>query len=310
MNNRRSSSRFGSNCAVRSRIVFLAPLRVGLPFKQIVVDGALHTRLLSSAQELRGRVYLRDSAIQPWELTLGRHIQAPDEASWHVLTVNENDTVTGCLRYLQHHEGVVFSELGLSRSAVANSLHWASLVRKGVEAQISSAARRRISYVELGGWAISEERRLSSDAIRMILSVYALAELTGSALAVTTATRRHDSASILRRMGGRLLNVDGREVPPYYDPKYGCEMELLVFDSRSPRPRFQALIEDYRLALPEFPLILSDLSSPEIRTSSDIRILADAIEEPDLHLCRQSESAGPYPSGPAPKPAGGHKGLT
>jgi hypothetical protein len=296
VNKLRSSSQLKPNNGIRSRIVLLAPVTVGLPFRQIRFDGASHSRLLSEAQKLRGSVYLQDSAIEPWELSAdGRHIQAADNLSWHVLTVDEHEQVTGCLRYLQHHEGVVFSELALSTSAVANSRDWASIVRKGIEAQISDAARRGLSYVELGGWAISEGRRLTSDALRMILSVYALAGLTGSALAVTTATKRHESASILRRMGGWPLNADGHEVPPYYDTKYGCEMELLVFDSTSPNPNYEAFIEDYQHHLPECPVILPEGFPRQIETSFDIRSLSAALEESDLHCSPQS---APWTSAP------------
>ena len=184
------SSRLTSRGAARSRLVLLAPLQLNHPFSQILADGVRYQKLLSEAQQLRGRIYLQDSAIQPWEVSAsGRYIQASDKASWHVLTVDENERVTGCVRYFQHHKEVVFSELGLSKSAIANSVEWAPLVRDAVQAQISSAARRRFSYVELGGWALSHELRYSAAALRMILSVYALASVTGNALAVTTAIR-------------------------------------------------------------------------------------------------------------------------
>ena len=32
-------------------------------------------------------------------------------------------------------------------------------------------------------------------------------------------------------------------MPPYYDPHYRCEMELLTFDSRRPNERYANLIE-------------------------------------------------------------------
>jgi hypothetical protein len=57
-------------------------------------------------------------------------------------------------------------------------------------------------------------------------------------------TTRHHSSSILRRLGGASL-VDGEEeIPPYYDPDYGCEMELLTFDSTKPNPRYADWIHD------------------------------------------------------------------
>jgi len=252
------------NIKNRSRIVLLAPQFDDLPFQNVITDGTRHRRLLSNAQQLRGKAYLRDSAINPWDLSpQGRHIQPADNASWHVLMVDHNDQVTGCLRYRKHRRDVAFSELSLAKAAVSNSCNYGGLVRDAVQAQIWTAVQRELAYVELGGWAISEALRFSGDAVRMVLTVYALAELTGGALAVTTATRRHNSASILKRMGGRPLRADGLELPPYFDPRYGCEMELLEFDSTAPNPQFRSLIDGHRDASSNLPVILSDVAHLE-----------------------------------------------
>jgi hypothetical protein len=67
--------------------------------------------------------------------------------------------------------------------------------------------------------------------------------MLGGALGLTTATVRHSSSTILRRLGGSLLEIGGSIVPPYYDPKYKCEMELLRFDSRKPSAKYAGLVE-------------------------------------------------------------------
>jgi len=241
-----------------SRIVILAQDVDGLPFQNVISDRIRHRSLLSSAQRLRGRAYLKDSAIQPWDLSRrGFYVQPADNASWHVLMVDNHDQVTGCVRYRKHHRNVVFPELELARAAAANSYKYSDLVRDAVQVQIRTAMERRLDYVELGGWAISEAMRFNGDAVRMVLTVYALAQLSGGALAVTTATRRHNSASILKRMGGRRLTANGSELPPYFHPKYGCEMELLGFDSTAPNPHFQELIDEYRVEFSTTQLVLS-----------------------------------------------------
>jgi hypothetical protein len=61
---------------------------------------------------------------------------------------------------------------------------------------------------------------------------------------LATATVRHGSASILRRIGLTPLVVDGSVVPPYYDPQYGCEMEALRFDSSAPNPKYGEMIRE------------------------------------------------------------------
>jgi hypothetical protein len=290
MEKQRWTRRLESNSPAGSRIILLAPVLVGHPFTRVSTDVERYKRLLLSAQQLRGRIYVRDSAIKPSELSLGgRHIQPADAVSWHLLTIDQDESVTGCLRYHEHNPGAGFSELGLSRSSIVDSREWGHVVRAAIQAQIVSAARRKISFVELGGWAISEKLRRRSDAVRMILSVYALARMTGGALAVTTATERHNSASILRRMGGSRLSTNGVEVPPYYDPRYGCEMEMLTFDSTSPGP-YEALIADYCTSLSDHPVILP--------TESSLRIETPGISV-GARIFRQSETRiRPFVTGP------------
>jgi hypothetical protein len=128
-------------------------------------------------------------------------------------------------------------------------------VREAVEAELHCAQKRGFYYVELGGWAICDELRCTTEALRTLLTVYALAQLQGGALGLTTATTRHHSSSILRRVGGRPLLAHGEELPSYYDSQYKCEMELLGFDSTSPNPRYMDWIVECRGALQTMPLI-------------------------------------------------------
>jgi hypothetical protein len=48
---------------------------------------------------------------------------------------------------------------------------------------------------------------------------------------------------MLKRMGGRPLSVAGVTLPAYFDPDYGCEMEILRFDSRAPSDRYRRHVE-------------------------------------------------------------------
>ena len=40
------------------------------------------------------------------------------------------------------------------------------------------------------------------------------------------------------------MECRGEALPPYSDPAYGCQMELLRFDSRYPNPRFSPLVRE------------------------------------------------------------------
>jgi hypothetical protein len=49
---------------------------------------------------------------------------------------------------------------------------------------------------------------------------------------------------MLRRIGlGGMLSA-GEELPTYYDPHYGCHMQVLQFDSRHPNPKYHAWVAE------------------------------------------------------------------
>lgn len=164
-----------------------------------------------------------------------------DERSWHVLLVDDDDSVSGCARYTAYPDNVGFHALGVSRSALAFSDQWGVKLREAVEHEMTAARKQGLAYVEVGGWALKEELRGTTDALRIALASYALAHLLGGCLGLGTATYRHSSCSILRRLGGRPLQLAGVELPPYYDPMYECRMEVLRFDSRKPHTRYEAM---------------------------------------------------------------------
>ena len=138
---------------------------------------------------------------------------------------------------------------------MAQSIVWGAKVRAAVEAELEEARRKDVAYVEFGGWALAEELRCKTEGLRIALAVYSLAQSLGGCIGISTATRRHRSSSILRRIGGLPLMADGVELPAYYDPQYGCEMEILRFDSNSPNPRYNRWIEQIRDHLRTVPVI-------------------------------------------------------
>lgn len=216
-------------------------------FTSVNVNGIEYNRLLSAAQKLRGRIYLRDGAIQPSQLSSdGRHVQREDLHSWHLLTLDENGVPGACARCVQHENTASFSDLSISHSALAKCRQWGRALRIAVEDELQAAHSRDVLFFEIGGWAISEALRCSTEAVRMLISFYALMQLLGGVIGVSTATTRHSSSSIIRRIGGRSLVGMGVELPSYYDPEYRCEMEVIRFDSMSPNPRYTSVIDECR----------------------------------------------------------------
>jgi hypothetical protein len=110
-------------------------------------------------------------------------------------------------------------------------------------------------FGEVGGWAVSEDHRRTAEPLRIILATYGLLELLGSCAGVATATFRHSSARILQKIGLTAITIDGSELAPYHDPQYGCLMQALQFDSRSPNPRFRGWIEELTADLSAAPVV-------------------------------------------------------
>jgi len=231
------------------RFQLLAPpqTRFSAGFGRAKINEQLYYQYLASLQSLRGRAYLKDGAIQPWELKEdGRFPMAGDEQSWHFLLIDEGERTIGCARYLVHPSTVPFEMLRIYQSPIMRDECWGEKVRKALDADLQRARQEDLAYVEIGGWALCEEWRGTRAALEILVASYALAHLWGGCLGSCTATMRHHSASILRRIGGSSFDLGGETIPPYQDPRYGCTMELLRFDSRSPAKRFVPLINQLK----------------------------------------------------------------
>jgi hypothetical protein len=214
-------------------------------FSDAKIDDEVYSGLLTSLQSLRGRVYLQDHAIQPWDVdAAGRFLMPGDDLSWHFLLTDNEQEVFGCVRYLVHPPPISFDKLLICHSSLALAAEWHEKVREAVENDIKLALEQQLSYVEVGGLALAEEWRGTSAVLDILVASYALGHLWGGCLGYCTATIRHSSSSILRKIGGARFQVRGEALPPYKDPGYGCEMELLRFDSRSPARRFIPLINE------------------------------------------------------------------
>jgi hypothetical protein len=120
---------------------------------------------------------------------------------------------------------------------------------------MARARQMRMGFGEVGGWAVAEGRRLTLEAIGILLATYGLLELLGGCMGVATATFRHSSATILRKIGLSSLDAGGVELQPYFDPSYGCEMEVLQFDSRFPSSKYISWVKELAVILKDAPII-------------------------------------------------------
>lgn len=238
------------SCSARE-LVLLAPSNRALPrfFQNVNTDSNRYHHLLDSMQALRAAVYLQDGAISENQLTDGRHRLASDDESWHLLLLDSAGRLCGCARYREYLNNTDYSELSVSRSTLANCPKWGKRLQSAVAAELALSRRLDVPYVELGGWALHERVRCTTEALRIALSTYGLAQALGGGVGISTATSRNSSASILQRIGGRPLHYESQELPPYHDFHYGCEMRVLRFYSWAPNPRYADWIADVKAEL-------------------------------------------------------------
>ncbi len=245
---------------IHNGLVLLAPEGGSVPasFTRRSFGPGRHAAWLSEAQKVRGTVYLQDGAVEASQLTAdGRHVQTSDSDSWHLLAVDGNGEVQGCARYRHLTGNISFDDLGVGESSLARCDRWGRSLRAAVESEIVRARCLGMAISEVGGWAIVPEKRCTATALRVAIATYSLAQLLGGCVGLSTATERHSSSSILRRIGGRSLVYQGTELPSYYDPDYRCRMEILRFDSSSPDAACGKLVERLSKRLAEATVVIA-----------------------------------------------------
>jgi hypothetical protein len=247
--------------------MILAPGDAALPaaFRQVYQDQRTYSQLLCNMQQMRGTIALEEGAVRKRDLGPGnRHVMAGDEDSWHLIRTDPNGTMIGCARILVHSKHANFGSLRVSQTPLANSPEWESQVRAAVENDIRVARNSEMTVVEPGGWVLDEKLRGGSDAVAIALSAFAWSQLIGGCLAYVTATVKHRSSAILRRLGGSPLKFQGQELPRYYDPEYECEMEILKFETRSLNSRFESSMAPLRALLAQSPVVQAERALVEL----------------------------------------------
>ena len=274
--------------AATERLVLLAPDgKLPSAFGRVETDPGFRSRLLHDMQRMRGRVYVEDGAVNPRELTAdGRHHTAQDDRGWHILTLDGQGQVAGCAWFLEHGPNVEPGDLRIRHCPLGRQVGWRARLRKAVGREIGRARQQGLGYVEVGGWAVSKVGHIATDGLLLALAGYGLGRLHGGVLGLTTATVRHCSSTILRRIGGSGLEADGVAIPSYFDPQYQCEMEILQFDSRMPNPRYERLIERLSERLSDvLVLTASDPSRvPAARGQAWSETLGGFSESPSIAL--------------------------
>jgi hypothetical protein len=181
-----------------------------------------------------------------------------------MLLMNPEQKISACALYHEHKNTIEPADLRVRNCPLATHSDWAPTLWKAVTGEIARARHEQLEFAELGGWAVAPEVRRTSGPLMMALAVYGFSRRHGGALGMTTATFRHCSAVILQRLGGSRFEVDGTTLPPYYDPRYDCMMEMLRFDSRFPNPKYVGLIDQLRDKLSQVRVITRSLAATSV----------------------------------------------
>jgi hypothetical protein len=262
------------------KLLLLAPAGARIPESlnqnKVSCNSKRHEDYLNEVQRLRGRIYLQDGAIHESQLAGGCHVAESDRASWHLLVLDREGKTCGCVRYRDHGGPVAFAELTAAHSSLASCPEWGGRMRAAVEDELLLSEALALPFVEIGGWALDAGIRGTVEALRMVLGAYAFSREFGGAVGLATATVRHSSASILRRIGGQPLEHGGETVPAYSDRQYDCQMELLRFHSWALNPRYDMWIEQMADEIREVAVISAG-APVEHRTSKFVDRVRAAV---------------------------------
>jgi len=248
--------------SVEQRLVLLAPPQAALPdsFTNVTFDSDLHTQLVGEVQAVRGAIYLNEGNVKHHQLSAdGRHQTPEDERSWHLLWTDGGGHVSSCAWYLEHANTTSVRNLRVRHCPLTGLDDWRDKLYGAVESEIARARRANLRYAEVGGWAVSKDRRCTSEGLVLALAAYGLCRMLGGALGITTANVTHASSSILRRLGGSYLEFDGVRMPTYFDQGYNTQIELLRFDSRRPSAKYATLVDMLKMKLASVSVIANSV---------------------------------------------------
>jgi len=253
------------DCAIRERFLRLAE----------------YMAAVSEIQRFRGRVYVADGAIPASALDeAGRHYQEFDFENYHLCLRNWQGRIGGCLRLRLHERTAEVRDLWLHELIKRMHPDMAESCYAALTSLFEMSRRDNVRIGEIGGWAVDEEFRNHRVSTLLPIAGWALYQIVGNAFGVASATRRHHSAAILKRIGGFELKHGDEQLPCFMDDFHGCELELLGFDSRRPNPKYEKLVTDLKAFL------LSRVRTASTRQfEQQIReVAANASDSPNVQL--------------------------
>ena len=129
----------------------------------------------------------------------------------------------------------------------------------------------------MGGWAVTEELRGgTTEAVRMVVTIYALARILGGALGISTVTKRHASASILRRLGGALDGRGGGTVPRITIPAITARWKFYVLILTAQARIMRRAVRRCQDTLAHIPFLAPEAADLSVAVQSPLAVSATA----------------------------------
>lgn len=242
-------------------LTVVAPTAAHIPawLKNVLADEEVYTDTIDDIQRFRGYVYVQDKAIPSSALDeQGRHNSEYDYYAWHIILRDRRQELCGAIRV-----GVVPYEEGGKPPDTLQILQYLARLPSERKDPMEEAVRQFLNtchtlqpnICEPGAWAVAEDVRKGRLAPVLAASIWSLLRAVGGAAGVATATTRHQSADILRKMGGFELFRNGEALPPFYDPFHNCLIEIVGFDSGYLNPRLEATVAEVEAYINDLPII-------------------------------------------------------
>ncbi len=226
-----------------NHFLLLAPANARIPnvFSRVEENKQAHETWLKQAQQLRGRVYLEDGAITQDDLdNTGRHISRHDECSWHFLVLDAEEHLRGVMRcqfWYPQQKLPEISEMHLYPLLERMKQPTREQYQNSIKAFIA-AQQTKNCFFEVAGLAVESSSQGITVGSMLGVSGYSIANLKDSGTAIAAATNRHNASRLFHKLGG----FGFENLTPFFDSRYGCEMEFIGFNSLEPAPAIKEMI--------------------------------------------------------------------
>jgi hypothetical protein len=209
-------------------------------FPERVIDAGEHARWWAAYRRFRAEQYRARG------VALGERDEFPHDAgSWCILAVTGADEVVGALS-ARIFCGEVVEDYLYDPILVADCPEPLRAEYLAAIATVRDECRRRGAMLgELSNWSVAEAWRTSAVSPGLLHAITAFSRNFQPHCGVTLANCESGARAMLRKMGGvPFHDRTGRELPPFFHPRYQAHLELLRMNAADYAPKFRPSAEE------------------------------------------------------------------